>query len=276
MTLAGRKRLYTTITVAGLVLAFCVGYVLPLDRRLTTFDPWQTGDWLIDFSAGPVRRGLLGEAIFFFVSDGSSAVIVATLLQTSLALLLFLFVGALYLQSDRTPAWIMLVLSPAFLLFLPLDTLANARKELIALTALAGAAYSYRLGRANVGLWLAFPLFLVGVFSHEGLIVTAPAFAFLIWTAIPRRGAWPLLIAYGAATLGSLFLAVLRPGGASAVGTICESWTSRGIDDCSGSLSTLGVPLEVMTNHLWNELFPTYWIYLFPAGLAVIPLFAVR
>lgn len=276
MTLAGRKRLYTTITVAGLVLAFCVGYVLPLDRRLTTFDPWQTGDWLIDFSAGPVRRGLLGEAIFFFVSDGSSAVIVATLLQTSLALLLFLFVGALYLQSDRTPAWIMLVLSPAFLLFLPLDTLANARKELIALTALAGAAYSYRLGRANVGLWLAFPLFLAGVFSHEGLIVTAPAFAFLIWTAIPRRGAWPLLIAYGAATLGSLFLAVLRPGGASAVGTICESWTSRGIDDCSGSLSTLGVPLEVMTNHLWNELFPTYWIYLFPAGLAVIPLFAVR
>ena len=38
----------------------------------------------------------------------------------------------------------------------------------------------------------------------------------------------------------------------------------------------LGVPLEVVTDHLWNELFPTYWIYLLPAGLAVFPLFAVR
>ena len=170
----------------------------------------------------------------------------------------------------------MLVLSPAFLLFTALNTAANSRKELLVLAALGVASLSYRSARSELGLWIAAPLFVIGVFSHEALVVTLPAFAYLAFTSLSRKRAWRTMSVYAAAALGALLLVLLRRGDAQTEGLICASWNERGINDCGSALAALGMPASEMITVLVSSLFPSYWGYLLPIALATLPFFALR
>lgn len=267
---------YSALTFLGLGYAFSLGYLFPLAGRVDSFEPWQVGDWLIDYSGGVVRRGLSGEIISRVIDSGTGAIIAVLVIQTILAAALFVLVGILYWRTDRGPVWIMLVLSPAFLLFPALNADGNTRKELLALVALGIAALSYRLGRAELGLWIAAPLFVLGVFSHEALVVTMPAFAYLAFTSLDRARAWRAMTVYAIASIAALLLALIRPGNAQTVAIICSSWNERGIIDCGGAMAALGISASDMTDFLISELYPSYWGYLVPIALATIPFFALR
>ena len=267
---------YSVITVLGLAYAVYRGYLFPLAGRLSAFDHWQVGDWLIDYSGGVVRRGLSGEIVFLVAPGGTAAITTVVVIQTALAAALFILVGALYWRTDRGPVWMMLVLSPAFLLFPALDATGNTRKELLVLVALGIAALFYRSGRSEVGLWIAVPLFVLGVFSHEALAVTLPAFAYLAFTSLDRQRAWRVMSVYAIAAIGALLLALVRPGNAQTAALICASWNERGITDCGGALAALGMPAGDMVQYLVTESYPTYWAYLLPLALATLPFFALR
>jgi len=43
---------------------------------------WVTGDWLINYSAGFIRRGLTGEIIFFISPTGESVVTIVAITQS--------------------------------------------------------------------------------------------------------------------------------------------------------------------------------------------------
>ena len=271
-----RKVAYTVITLLGLAYAFYRGFLFPLPARLSAFDHWQVGDWLIDYSGGVVRRGLSGQVFFFFAPDGQSAIALVVITQLVLAAALFGLIAVLYMRTDRGPAWMMLVLSPAFVLFYALDITGNTRKELIVLVALAVAAVATRLGRSQVGLWLALPIFAIGVLSHEAFVVTLPAFAYLAFTSLSAERARIITGAYALPAIVALTVAVFRPGDSGLAGRICESWGQRGIDDCGGALAAIGIPASDMINALFTESFPGHWVYLLPAALAALPFFALR
>lgn len=267
---------YSTIAIVGLAYAFYRGYLYPLPARLGGFDHWQVGDWLIDYSGGIVRRGLSGEIFFLIAPQAPTAITAVVVFQTALAAALYILVGALYWQTDRRPVWMMLTLSPAFLLFPALDATGNTRKELLVLVALGIAAFAVRVGRSQLGLWLALPLFIAGVFSHEALVVTIPAFVYLALTSLDRRQATRVMLPFTAAALVALLMALVRPGDAQAAQSICASWNERGIDDCGGALAALAMPASDMISQLATQSFPTYWSYLLPAALATLPFFALR
>lgn len=275
--LGRRKRaLFSTFTLLGIAYAFYRGYLFPLTSRLRHFDAWQTGDWLIDYSGGLVRRGISGQVISLFASDGSAAITIVVALQTTLAALLFMLVATLYLLTDRSAVWTMLVLSPSFLLFLALDPLGNGRKELLVLVGLAIAALGVRVGKPELGLWLAFPIFLLSVFVHEALVVTLPAFLYLIFKSASMQRAWRITAAYGAAGVAGVSLALLRPGSRSVAEQICAAWKAREINDCGGALAALGTPIATEALNLYSLMFPAYWAYLVPGALALIPFFVLR
>jgi len=270
------KVLYSVITFLGLALAFYEGYLRTLPLRLQQFDGWQVGDWLIDYSGGVVRRGLSGEIVFFFVPDGKAAIATVIVVQLVLAAFLYGVVGILYWMTDRGPAWMMLVLSPAFLLFPALNELGNSRKELLTLGALGVVVLAHRFGKTEPGLWIASPLFVLGVFFHEALVVTLPAFAYFAFKFTGAKRAWLISGAYGAAAIGALVLASARPGDSQVRTAICSSWNERGIDQCTGSLTAIGMSTPESITFLANSLYPTYWAYLLPVALATLPFFALR
>lgn len=272
-----RRVLYTTITLAGLAYALYLGYLAPFLYRLNTFDSWQVGDWLINYSNGPVRRGLIGELILSLTPTGISPINAVVILQALLAAALYAAVGFLYWRSDRNPAWTMLILSPAFLLFPALDLAGNSRKELLVLVALAGAAIAVRFGRPMWGLWAALPVFALAVLSHEALVITLPAFVFFAWTSIPRRLARWVIGAYGATSAAAVLLALTRPGTPETVAAVCRTWNGVGITDCaSGALGALSLPLTDSVEILVTQYYPGYWTYVIPAALASVPFFVLR
>lgn len=266
----------SVVTTLGLVFAFLLGYVVPLPQRLVQFDGWQVGDWLINYSGGLVRRGLSGELVFLFTSNGTEAIAAVVAVQTLLALTLFVIVGVLFWHTERGTAWMMLVLSPAFLFFPALDVTSNSRKELIVLVALGVVALSHRFWRVNLGLWTALPLFTLGVFSHEALVVTLPVFIYLAIASTGRVRIQGVLSCYVIAASGALVLALVRPGNAQTSTLICQDWNQIGIADCGNALAALGMPASEMLRELVSNLYPAYWTYLLPVALASLPFFALR
>ena len=270
------RLVYSVIGVVGLAYAFYRGYLVFLPVRLSTFDSWQVGDWLIDYSGGLVRRGFSGEVVFLIASQGADALALVVITQTVFAAVLFVLVGVLYWQTNRGPVWLMLVLSPAFLLFPALDAMGNARKDLIVLVALALAAVFHRAQRTKLGLWVSFPIFALGVLSHEAMVVTLAAFAYLAFTSLGTKKAWPVVAAYIIPSIFSVIVALVRSGDAQTVDLICQTWNSRGLTNCGGALAALDVSATDMINKISTQGFPEYWSYLLAVAMAALPFFALR
>jgi hypothetical protein len=102
--------------------------------------PWQTGDWLINYKAGFIRRGLIGE-IFLILSEISTIplLVVAFSVQSSILFLCFFYhfrTVRIVLENrmqKQTFLLISLLLSPAGILFEFYNLDFSFRKEIMGL-----------------------------------------------------------------------------------------------------------------------------------------------
>jgi hypothetical protein len=271
-------------TIAFVVIAIFALFTTSLNwwRQVTgdVFDPNQSGDWLLNYSGGFVRRGLFGEIIDTLVPKSVNMIVVTGAIQILLLVALFALVGALYLRSDRSPAWLMLCLSPAVLLFPAVNPEGAFRKELLALIVLGVLALGARNGITTSGLVIALSIYFLAVFSHEASIVALPGILFLVYffSATKREAltkAW-LALFIGISVIGFL-TSILVPSNQSRLQAICDSWIERGISECnSGALSSLTMSTQESISFLHSNYFPSYFAYLLIIALTLIPLFAVR
>ena len=243
-------------------------------------DPWQTGDWLIDLSAGPVRRGLLGE-LFFRVIDSPNVLWLVFAVQIALLGSLCALTLVLFWHSPRTAPWLMLVCSPAFLLFAPLSPEGALRKELFGLVAFALLAVAVRFrwrARSLVGVVV---LFALGSIAHELTAFMLPAFVVLVlWGH--RDGLWGRRTAHVAVgviagvALAAVVWALAFPATSADTITICASWVRSGLDRglCTGALRfhsrSLSDSLE-----LTKGMFPGYLSLVPLVVLSVVPFVAL-
>ena len=269
---------YTGIGIGGIAAAFILGFVLPLPYRIATFHPWLTGDWVIDYSAGFIRRGLFGSLLNLVNPDAVQTIGLIALAQFVLAAALFAIVAVLFWRTSRSPTWIMLVLSPAFLLFPVLDPDASARKEIIPMVALAVLAFGFSIGRTQQAALVSLPIYAMGVFSHEVAVFMLPAFLFLILTErTPKdRGRYVIASSYGAIGALGLITSLIAPATSRQVDRLCTNWLDRGGPNCDGAITFLSQTAGEAQQFLFSELFPDYWAYILTAGLAFLPLILLR
>lgn len=247
---------------------------------------WQTGDWLINFAGGPVRRGASGELIFkVFAPD---QVLVGTFwIQIGFLFALCMLSLLLYLKSPQTAAWFALTLSPAFLLFPFLSPEGGLRKELIGLTAFAWLALSVRL---NWGLWRQLPamvLFFIGLAAHEVTLFMTPAFIFLLFQLRQHDPKSPgfraTLGAYVLAPIVALMFYLSHPGSSAETNAVCASWESYQLWDdpqklemfCNSALAAIGdSTLDAVRATAGN--FPSYFLLLSLVVLACVPFYFLQ
>ena len=260
-----------TIFVLGLVVAaswIAVG--------IASFDGWQHGDWLINYSGGLVRRGAAGTDIRSVFGEGSLTAL--TLLQSGLLTVLYGSVAALFLTTRGESAWFMAVLSPAVLLF-PLLGIGGAfRKEIIVLATIGLMSVSVAYRRSQLAFVLLLPFYVVGVLSHELAALVLPAIIWLIRFANASHGAistrrMKILIGmYSAISAVGLVVAVLRPGSYEHQKEICASWATIDLVTCdSGALVALSGDLSGAIADVLGR-FPSYSLYAISAVLAALPL----
>lgn len=139
---------------------------------------FQTGDWLINYSAGYVRRGMAGELIYLVSNYFNLDILWTTAILQSLILsLVFYFALSLYFKSYRTQTELAILVSPAFLLFAYYDVGGAFRKELLVFLAfVVFLQFLVNKRMTLISSSLVLILYAFAAFSHELAALFLPFF----------------------------------------------------------------------------------------------------
>lgn len=216
------------------------------NARLT--HPWILGEWLINYSGGFVRRGLVGQFLLLVHRFTHLSLIGLT---AALQLALYAAFYASLLPLLRGLRWslplLALLLSPATLAFTVLDPPTSVRKEIflfLALSLAVNALIFLRLKawQLTAALAVAAPLL---VLTHEVLAVYLPYLAVpVLLGARDWRKALPLLVFPALLAAGALAAVVTHPGSPAVVSAVCTSVGGDLVRQphglCGGAIAYLG------------------------------------
>jgi hypothetical protein len=200
--------------------------------------PYLAGDWLINYSGGFVRRGLIGTVLLAL--NRATHIPLGWTVYAIQAAALLVFLGCVY-WLGRGVRWTYVmtavVLSPATLAFTVVDSYAGIYKDFLLFAALGIVLCALLFCRLRDGqLSVLLGVMLVGLaLSHEALMVGVPYFfaAVAIEHGSVRRAfricALPLM-AGGVALLA----VILHPGTAAIAQAVCRS--------VGGTAAVLGTP----------------------------------
>ena len=249
--------------------------------------PYQTGDWLINYSGGFVRRGLFGE-IFLDIFGGLTWKIwILYSVQTLAYGVLYSFFA--FELAVRQSNWFntVLICSPAGILFYGWDPLAFGRKEIFVYLVLIIFSLSYRFANSMLqGLcWMmaGMSLFIIGILCWEPVILSLFAMLILIRLIFSRfsiRLTVQILVflAFSIFSVFTFFLTTHFNGSISQSTTICQSLVTNGLnkgDLCTGAINALSWSTKHTLQMVSNS-FPFYLIYIPLMLLAFLPLAMIR
>lgn len=208
---------------------------------------WTTGDWLINYSAGPIRRGLIGEFILLLSSDLFSLLWLTYTIQVAIYFAIFLIVLALYKTQDRTPFWLLILFSPAFLLFPFYDIQGGFRKEIMIFAVFSLFCLFYSKNNiTSLKISIISVAYAVSTLSHELNSLTWPFFVYILYLSskkglITPRTAIIFSVTLIAISTAVLLFASLHKGDAASAEKICLSLTGKNIHKsiCDGAISWL-------------------------------------
>lgn len=177
--------LYRTGIVGRLVVFFLVLATVYVSARYVVVisqggNSWTTGDWLIHYGSGFVRRGLSGS-VTFLISDltGVSPLYVAALLQILIYIAMVYFVLVVFLQVAWTGPVIMLLVSPVFLLMQFYYLKLAIIKEVVGYLGVAMIA-AFLASQSRFVLWAGVIVVSAAGFVHEINVFLLPAALALI------------------------------------------------------------------------------------------------
>ena len=243
---------------------------------------WKTGDWLINYKGGWIRRGLIGQLIYESSRFGIGLLSSALIIQVSTYLVTFHLVLRLFFSVKRDLSWLIVLFSPAFIFLFPFyDPIGGFRKEIIIFLSfclLAVGLQTEKLNRKYVNLSLT--IYAVAVLSHEIAAICVIFFLYIIFRAMQRNSTMRLdgryyLFGFAAVALIGLLFSTLYSGGAGASGPICQSLIEKKLDSaiCGGAI----VWLDRSALYGFDKVIEEMPGYLFAYGplfaMALVPLF---
>ncbi|MEW8207217.1 MAG: hypothetical protein AB2746_13915 [Candidatus Thiodiazotropha taylori] len=245
---------------------------------------WRIGDWLINYQAGFVRRGLLGEAyLWLWKTTGTEPAIYVLLTQIVCYFAFFLFLGLLLRRQESLLPFLLLIVSPFIFAFHLHDLQGGFRKEILYLALLplfswlAITTSQFAIRTSTVLVMLVYPVLIL---SHEMLAVFLPYFL-SIYVASTNRSLKPdlligILLAF---SIAAFYAAVTHAGSNQHVEIICDSLNPHAVHHCKteGAISALARSTEYGLNAVRDGIqnqgyFLKYATCLLLALLAFVPI----
>jgi hypothetical protein len=272
-----RSRLFLAAT---LLMAFFVHLTHGWDVRKAGTQGFLIGDWTISYAGGFVRRGLFGTLLLRWFPDGAEALLALWLIQTALYAAMFGVVLHWVMLVRQPSRWVMLFLSPAFLMFGVNDLGGTHRKEIIALAALMLLGNSVAVSRhVKLTALIALGLFTGAAFSHElNALLVAPFIILLTWAKeaekVSARFHHLVASSFGGVAIAGVVAAVLAPGTIGQQEAICRDLLQRGLAEalCQGSLTYLGASAGEAVAMVSDNVFYAVLIHAVPVALIVMAL----
>ena len=248
---------------------------------------WSTGDWLINYSSGFNRRGLIGELVFdihrWFNINPVSVVL---RLRTFIYQIIFISFFIIAIKKRLGFVELVLAAAPWGLMFAIHDELAIARKEIILIACLSlfillnifkiNDEESKNNSYPSINFIYLLVCLPALVLIHEGLFFFLQFFllALLLFKGLNRKALLTFLTPY-CASIVALGACYVYRGDQHTVDALCTSLTNLGLDRslCDGAIANLGESGKDFSPRLVTT------IKLLPALIAVclltfVPLFA--
>jgi hypothetical protein len=247
--------------------------------------PWKTGDWLINYSGGLVRRGFIGE-----VARAIAEVAKISYKWTTFFVQAFIFGSFLYLLLSKfyeykniKNSWLVL-LSPAFIFMFWINANETIfRKEMLMYLSLIFTLKAFSNQHPSY-FWyvLGLILYLVSGLSHEMALFIFPFFAFIVWdwrksASIENLSALKYLVPIILSSALILFFALANPGTEKQMLAICDDLSGKNFSAniCNGAISWIGRDAAYGFQLVQNYGI-VFWInYLSLAILVFLPLFSL-
>lgn len=215
---------------------------------------WLSGDWLINYSGGFIRRGFLGEVsrqLYQFFNIDLLTFILNMKFFLYVLFLICLFVLTLVVKLNTFE--LLLLLSPWALLFDFYDPGGSGRKEVVlflffTIYTLLGTLFKTNIENTlkNWRFYFLPIAFIVILLTHEGLYFFLPLFLVVGMIqknnfSINPRSHIDFYLAFLVATLMNLITFLFFQGGKEQSVAICESILNANIDYslCKGAISSL-------------------------------------
>ena len=247
---------------------------------------FQDGDWLINYSAGFIRRGLFGSLILSLHLSSQSTLYLLLIFQLlCYVILACALISFLERQSYSWPS-LAIVLSPAAFMFIFLDQAGAFRKEIILYASLS-LLYFVTTSKRNPQFYLipSILLYVLGVFSWDGIAFLAPMVVVAFFAlkdqnfiSVKQKYFYSSIVIL-TSFLG-LVVSVFFKGGATEAEVICSGLRlnhgfSRQICDLgggNGAIVAIGWPTSKYINDTIHS-FPAYFVYLLFLALAMLPFY---
>ena len=278
---AARLRALLTAYIAG-VASVTLLFAL-LNARVA--HPWIIGEWLINYSGGFLRRGLLGALLLgLHQVTHLSLVGLAAALQCVLYAAFYISLIPLLRGLRWSLPLVALLLSPATLAFTVLDPPTSVRKEILLFLALSLLVnvvlrQQSRSWQLTLGIALAAPLLLL---VHEALVVFLPyLFVPLLLSSQRRRSNLRLCTIPVLLTALALAAVLTHAGGRVEAQAVCASvgghLDTQPAGLCNGAIKYLELtPAEARAETLRAIRFYHYRTrYPLPVLLTLLPIAAL-
>ena len=242
----------------------------------------NTGDWLINYSDGFIRRGLTGQIFISLTEPEASSLWWLFLFQCFLYFFILLFF-LVYMWRERF-SWqsILFACSPAAIPFIGYDTGGFGRKEGLGIIALILVYLSTtRKGKFQIALLIfSILVFFLSILSWEVNFVFLPGFVFILYKRLKvdelARVANVLFVSIVSILL--LLSSLKFSGRSDSSSKICSSLRNHGLSGetlCEGSIKVIGVTAN--ETHGWViQNFPNYLGYLPFLFLALLPILSSK
>jgi hypothetical protein len=208
---------------------------------------WKTGDWLINYESGPVRRGLFGQILIYLANLGGDLKWLVFFTQSVVYIAIYYLVIKIYLMRQRDYLWCIFILSPAFLLFPFFDIQGGFRKEILQFLSFSIISYYYANNNLNAkNIFLAYLIYLIAIFSHELNTMALPFYLYVFYRSTCSGSLQPRLatifsVLFFIAAVFAVIFSIKFPGSTNISDDICQSLVSRGFsrDICGGAIGWL-------------------------------------
>lgn len=272
------RRLFAWVVIA-LVAAEAVGKQMV---SLVSGDfALRSGDWLINYGGGFVRRGLFGQLLLMTGLKGNMLLGLILALQVACYCTILAYVVG-FLRKSEFKWWaISLALGPGAFIFMGTYTDGGLRKEMLVFVALCLLGWSRRAKGVRSAGWLAGAavlLYAVAVLTWEPSAFAAPILLLAIRNSTESpldtaRRTWVAIALAVIAVVGCM-LSLMFQGNVSTLASIKDAIANAGIDPGLVARSGAGW-IGVSLGGFWSAVggyFPNYMNYLPLFILSVLPL----
>lgn len=262
------------------LLSFLIFYLISVIeyQQSFAFHPWITGDWLINYSHGFIRRGFLG-AVLDKYGDVFNRPLWSLVLEIKVVFYLIWIVAFYCLAIKKSIGLIELILifSPWAFLFDLHDPQGSGRKELVLLCIFCLYMYftvAYPSSKNNIFHNWTFYFLLISLptltIIHEGLFFYLQFFLLpILFTKkssyLPLEFFIPYLIAASAA----IFMYLFFKGDIFYASSICASLINKGFQAsiCGGAVNAIN-PTDISFDSLYYQIYiPIFFLTLAPLAL---------